>query len=422
MSIFREDLRQEIEYLINKLGKADFQLPPKWLWWEKKKLRFNQIEQSDVEIIRTIRTLHKLGKGKPELNKKIIQRANELAADIERMKRQVASVEMQRQEAILVNNLIDELKLLLGKELKVLPKKPIPLRISVITSMYNKKESTLKAVEELFFKSLIKNPPSNKTAVELIIIDDCSPLQEETKRLVEKYMPWLKQRFYRVVFERNPVNYGFSKSFNRGIGLAKGNILITMHDDVYLTKDAIELLASAIYNNPEYGVMGPITYQPNMFTFQHCKQGPKIKSYAAEEFTKIEKFALSVKKLFWGRICQVDVVTGFCFATTRAVTNKFGAFDEYFGHGYYEDTDFVRRIARKYKIGVAPYIYVHHGDRRGASVSMKQNPLKSVFALILNTLRYGKRWGYGQALKHNLLGIYRAAGKRSISTEVRGMI
>ncbi|PIN80577.1 hypothetical protein COV16_00640 [Candidatus Woesearchaeota archaeon CG10_big_fil_rev_8_21_14_0_10_34_8] len=92
---------------------------------------------------------------------------------------------------------------------------------SIVTSFYNRKLSTLEVIDKMFLPSLVNNADSD---TEVVIIDDCSPLEKETKELVEKHLPDLK-RFGKVVFKRNSKNLGFAGSFNRGIKIASGNRL-----------------------------------------------------------------------------------------------------------------------------------------------------------------------------------------------------
>ncbi|MBN1644861.1 glycosyltransferase family 2 protein [Candidatus Woesearchaeota archaeon] len=292
------------------------------------------------------------------------------------------------------------------------------MSVSIITSMYNKKKSTIKIIDSLFFPSLLNNASKDK---ELILIDDCSPLKEETKILIKKYLPKLKKKFKRVVFARNPCNYGFARSFNRGIGLAKGNILIVSNDDIYFPKKSIDSLINSVKKNKNYGIIGPITNEKTACSYQYCKQAPRLRNFSFLEINRIESFAKLVKNLIKKSIIKTDFVAGFCFAVPKKVINEIGVFDEYFKYGFYEDLDFSRRISRKYKQAIIPSVFVYHGGLRGkASLSFRQRPVKMVLANCINFFKFVCKWKAPFWTTFFMLrGLYRMTGRNTVSEDFK---
>ncbi|MCQ2506878.1 MAG: glycosyltransferase [Lachnospiraceae bacterium] len=122
--------------------------------------------------------------------------------------------------------------------------------ISIITVTYNSAET----VEET-----IKSVLSQKTeAVEYIIIDGCST--DNTLEIVKKY----EKDIDIIVSEKDQ---GISDAFNKGIGLAHGQIIALLNSDDILNKGAVECLI----NNYEPGID---MYRGRMAIW-NCKTGEK---------------------------------------------------------------------------------------------------------------------------------------------------
>ena len=295
----------------------------------------------------------------------------------------------------------------------------IMIKTSIVVSMYNKKPGVIETIDRMFIPSVLNNGSKDK---EIVIVDDCSPLEKETKEMILKHMPALKSRFGNVVFSRNPKNLGFGASYNRGISLASGERLLITNDDVYLPLGSVNALVSTLDENPSYGLIGPISNPNNMFTYQYCKQSPKINAYSNEEFQKIESFSKFARNLMAGRRINADVITGFCFAVKASLIREMGSFDEYFKFGYYEDTDFAKRVSQKYAIIINPEVFVYHGGVKGVSGSAMQHPIKSLISVMVNGYKYGKKWGHFTAFKHSINGFLRLTGKKTVSVLFKEMM
>jgi hypothetical protein len=281
--------------------------------------------------------------------------------------------------------------------------------------MYNKNKSTIDVIDNLFLPSLINNASLDS---EIIIIDDASPLKEETEALINKYSSQLKKKFRRFVFKRNSSNLGFGGSFNEGARLARGKKLFMVNDDIYLPKGSISALVDTLYENKKYGIVGPIVNEKDVWTYQYCKQAPKITSYSKEELRKIEDFAKFAKKLMSGKRIEDYMVSGFCFVIDTLVFNEMGGFQKVYKNGSFEDIDLCRRIGKKYLIIINPEIFVYHGGLHGAHVSLNQQRLKRHYNEFKNTLKFASRWGYFFTIRHVFRGIYRAKTGRGTVSEL----
>ncbi|VVB78874.1 Glycosyl transferase family 2 [uncultured archaeon] len=286
------------------------------------------------------------------------------------------------------------------------------IKISIITSMYNRRNETIDSIEALFFNSIKQHGKKDR---ELIIIDDHSPLEKETLGLFKKHEKELKSIFGRVIFKRNPTNYGFGKSFNSGIKISKGKFIVIVNDDVYLPKDSVSALTNILSESKTYGILGPITGEKFTWTSQYCKQAPKLESYSKDSFNKIEDFAKYARKKLKGKRIKTDILSGFCFVVSSELIKSHNGFDETFGIGFYEDIDLSRRISSKFDVIIAPEVYVHHGSLKGISTSFNQHPIKKLYSQIRNTARYSRKCGLYSAITFIVKGRYRQTGRNTVS-------
>ncbi len=416
MSIFGSGVHKKLKGLMDRLNNPDLKLPENWFWWDKKKDFFSEIDKTDIEILHLLRLLHASRADRPDITERIIYLVKELDKKIKSMEKQQATAK-QAEEARLVNRMKSEISVLLQQEFP--QKRQNNGIVSIITSMYNKNHETIDVIRNLFFRSLIANHPENPRLAEIIIVDDGSPLQKETEELIKEFRPRLLAIYGRVIFFKNPSNLGFSRSFNRGIKAAKGDILLIVNDDIYLTAHAIDRLASFILRNADFGAVGPITRDKNIQGYQHLRQGPRIRSYDERELDRIERFSSSLGSLFSQKIKEIHTLGGFCFVTRRDVIEDVGLFDERFRLGYYDDTDLMHRINMRYKLGVMMDLYVHHGDIKGSSVSMRTRRLAQAASITRNAFLLIGKHGLGFYLRHMYIGLRSVYGGRSVSNDYK---
>ena len=289
-------------------------------------------------------------------------------------------------------------------------------RVSIIISMYNRKLEIIETIDSLLFPSLLNNGCLD---TELILLDDRSPLQVETALLVAKYLPDLTAKFGSVVYSRSPANLGFAKSYNRGISMARGEKLVIANDDLYFPRKSIEHLVQTLGGPEGYSIVGPVTNASTSWSYQYCKQAPRILGYAPQETEKLEAFARWLESAMKDKRVQTDNLCGFCLAADADFLKAIGGFDEKYGYGFYEDTDLIQRIASEYgkeKIGINLGVFVSHGGVNGPSGTALQQPLKMAYALLVNNIKYANSWGYGKLLRRLVYGFTsQLTGKGTIS-------
>jgi len=80
------------------------------------------------------------------------------------------------------------------------------------------------------------------TPTEIIVVDDCSP-----DDLEEALSPFRGD----IVYLKNPMNMGLSKTYNQGLRAARGNYVLTLHSDCLLSPDYIALVWDTLSRNPD---------------------------------------------------------------------------------------------------------------------------------------------------------------------------
>jgi len=83
MGLFRKKLLEELDELISDLGKSTKFLSEKWIWKDSKLKGLKDLEELDLQLIRTIRKLHRLVKGNNNLYNQINFLAAQLKDDLD---------------------------------------------------------------------------------------------------------------------------------------------------------------------------------------------------------------------------------------------------------------------------------------------------------------------------------------------------
>ncbi len=106
-------------------------------------------------------------------------------------------------------------------------------KISVIIPVYNSQSTVLATLKSLFGQK--------KLIYEIIIVNDGST--DNSLTIIEKYF---KKHFVNIQKKiiNHPQSIGLSASYNDGILKSKGDLIITLHSDVVLKKNAISLLVA----------------------------------------------------------------------------------------------------------------------------------------------------------------------------------
>jgi len=223
-------------------------------------------------------------------------------------------------------------------------------KVSVIIPAYNEERNIGKTI-----KSVLKQNYKN---LEIILVDDCS--RDKTSEVGKKLG---------VKVLRNKINLGLAKTLNRGIKIARGKIVITLHADCELVgKDWIKKIIGVFDKHKNVAaVTGNIIpfFENKMTTLD------KVSLYFLGAYEKIDS----------KNIYEKDILTNKCDAYKKEALKKVNFFNERFKTSG-EDIDLCCKLKkRKYRLMSNPACRVR------MRFSSQQN---SFFKYLKKRITYGK--------------------------------
>lgn len=194
-------------------------------------------------------------------------------------------------------------------------------RVSIVIPVYGQHVFTFNCLRSLEAHTRLGD-------VEIIVVDDASP---------EPLAAALSQ-VQGARFVRNDVNLGFIGSCRHGAGLARGEYLILLNNDIQVTAGWLEALLNVFRLRPDAGLVGARLVFPN----GRLQEAGGIVWRDGSAWN-------------WGRdddperppyryLREADYCSGACLALKRADWEALGGFDPLFAPAYYEDTDLAFRV------------------------------------------------------------------------------
>jgi GT2 family glycosyltransferase len=281
----------------------------------------------------------------------------------------------------------------------------MPARLSIVIPTHDTRELTLRCLETIA-------RASSPGEVEVIVVDDASG--DGTAEAI-------RERHSGVEVLRNEPAAGFTRSANRGLRQARGEILLLLNSDTEVEPGALLRLAEALEADPKLGIVGAALHYPD--------GAPQWSGGGAPSHAWFFALASGLPALlarlpFYRRLkplepaapVRVDWVTGAALGVRREVWEAVGPLDE--GYRFYaQDLDFcvrARRAGWEVAIDPACRILHHHGATIGqkAGSGRRQHP-ELLWADLLRWARKhrGERWAARAALLLRTGSALRLAGR-----------
>ena len=214
----------------------------------------------------------------------------------------------------------------------------------------------------------------NGLAIEVLIIDDCSPQSAaEALRAVSG-----------IKLIRNASNLGFLASCNLGATHARGEFVVILNNDLILTGDWLQKMAAVYEQFPDTGLVGAKLIYPDG-RLQEAggivwRDGSAWNVGRGDDPGKPE----------YNYVREVDYCSGACLMIKRDFWNALGGFDTAYAPAYYEDTDLAFRVrAAGRRVFYQPHAVVVHfeGQSSGTDVTkgIKRHQL-------INQKSFAVRW------------------------------
>ena len=216
------------------------------------------------------------------------------------------------------------------------------MRCDIIIPIWNQSALTKDCID-----AILKN---TSYPFRIIIIDNAS--SDET----EEYLIALEKKFdinsssgegAKILSVRNDKNIGFIKAVNQGIGLSSAPYICILNNDTLVMKGWLKTMISVAESKSDIGIVNPSSNSLG----QRPEKGEPIELFAEKLKSETEESV------------EVGAALGFCMLIKREVINKIGLFDEIYGMGNFEDTDFSRRAVKEgYRCVRACGAYVYHRE------------------------------------------------------------
>lgn len=203
----------------------------------------------------------------------------------------------------------------------------------IVIPIWNQPELTKATVG-----SIIKN---TGFPYRLILVDNAS--SGETRRYLEDASKNSKNIF----LIRNNENLGFIKAVNKGISESNSEYICVMNNDTLAAEGWLNEIIEVLKSNPVIGIVNPASNNFGIFP---------AKNETLDEFA--EKLKTNA-----GKWIELNSCIGFCMVFKRELINKIGLFDEIYGMGNFEDTDYSRKAQKLgLKCVMAKASYVWHAQ------------------------------------------------------------
>lgn len=254
--------------------------------------------------------------------------------------------------------------------------RPVPVgassrepRAGIVMVTHNNLVVTRLAVESILASS-------HDVPYELVVVDNGST--DETP----SYLSVLASRNPNIRLIGNAVNVGFAPAVNQGLSIARGDVLVTINNDVIVTPGWLGRLIDHL-REPDVGAVGPVTNRCG----NHAEIATSYRTYGEMLAFDAERAGTHV-----GQSTDLSMLTMFCTAFRRDAFEAVGPLDERFEVGMFEDDDYARRIAAAgMRLVCAEDVFVHHFGEASFSRLYADGARSQIFES--NRQRFEDKWG-----------------------------
>jgi len=275
-----------------------------------------------------------------------------------------------------------------------------PKKLTISIVLYNQDISVFENLLKSLNTSVKIAKDSGLIPEKLFIIDNSdkkSDLDKISMDLISKNWD------FSFEFKNNSINIGFGKAHNLILNKiisdesSSADMHLVLNPDVIVNQDCIKNAFSFIENNPDVGMITPMSYKKNNLREYLCKRYPSIFDLFLRGFAPVW-----IKKLFENRLDRYEMkketnealskeipIASGCFMFLRnAAIKDTGTFDPCF-FLYFEDFDYSIRIRKNWKICYLPYVRIIH---YGGHTSKKG--LKHILFFMLSGIKFYNKHGW----------------------------
>lgn len=247
---------------------------------------------------------------------------------------------------------------------------------SFIFLCYNHWQYTKEAVETLL-ASL--EASIYYKGIELILIDNGST--DETPLGIEKLKTKYTSPYLRIKAVHVKENMGYPIGVNIGLSHCSGRYVAIMNNDLIFIKGWFSAIIQLLEHNPAIGVAVP-----------HLSYGSGVQHVGVylEDRDTIQAYGQRYMLKNHGKNTYLDRGIGACMVMKKAVIDKVGGNDIWYGIGHYDDDDWSLRIRiAGFKIVAVGGSFVYH---QGSKTFQAYYPEQSHYVK-MNQRKFYQKWG-----------------------------
>lgn len=149
-----------------------------------------------------------------------------------------------------------------------------------------------------------------------------------------------------------PENIGFPAACNKGLAVSRGDSLLLLNNDCYVTPRWLTQMLSALYSAEDVGIVGPVT--------NYASGRQLIMAEGMDREQRIA-FAESYNRSDPSKWHEVRRLVGFCMLFRRELWREIGGLDERYSPGHYEDDDYCyRTVMNGRRLLICGDTFVYH--------------------------------------------------------------
>ncbi len=239
-------------------------------------------------------------------------------------------------------------------------------KCDVVIPVYNAPEYV-----KLCVYALLKNTDEKVLGKVYLINDNSNDL---TTNLLNNLEKKYKNKLEIIT---NHENQGFIKNVNKGFQISKSDAVLLLNTDCLIGKNTIEKLMEHINKNPKIGLICPVSSNAANLT---------LPIFPGFSYMMMDQL---LEKKFKGKNFDACTVVGNCLMITKECIEKTGYFDEIYGMGYCDETDYqFKAMKQGFEAKVAIDTYVFHK----AEMSFKTTNIQREERLKHNLDIFWSRW------------------------------